>query len=434
MYREVVVPRKRDSGDGALYAIRGGKLWRAVIDDGYHPDGRRRQRVVTSKTKEGARRKLDAIKDQIKQHGTALDTKTTLDQWATHWLETVGKPNLKPNTLLSYESVARNWIVPTIGAKKVALLKPSDVRIMTKAVADAGRSSATSRKAYQVLSLMLESARVEGIASRNVCEDVNAPVQGESNRGALSTDAALAVLKVAAEHDDGTRWWVALLSGLRQGERIGARLESLDLDSKQPTIGVEWALSEVPFEHGCGRADDAWRCGKKRAGSCSNRRLRIPDGFEYQQLNGRLCLIRPKSGKPRFVPLMPALAEALRRYLLKTADRPNPYGLIWRKPNGEPYLWGEDEQTWRDLLFEAGIIEQDQRAPGSPVPTTHWARHTTATVLMELGVDAKIIGEIVGHQSEAVTRRYQHVSSAAAHDAMTRLESHFLLAAGQSED
>ncbi|WFR68785.1 site-specific integrase [Curtobacterium flaccumfaciens] len=365
----------------------------------------------------------------MKQHGTALDTKTTLDQWATHWLETVGKPNLKPNTLLSYESVARNWIVPTIGAKKVAFLKPSDVRIMTKAVADAGRTSATSRKAYQVLSLMLESARVEGIASRNVCEDVNAPVQGESNRGALSTDAALSVLKVAAEHDDGTRWWVALLSGLRQGERIGARLESLDLDSEQPTIGVEWALSEVPFEHGCGRLDDnTWRCGKKRAGSCSNRRLRIPDGFEYQQLNGRLCLIRPKSGKPRYVPLMPALAEALRRYLIKTADRPNPYGLIWRKPNGEPYLWGEDEQTWRDILFEAGIIADEDRKPGSPVPTTHWARHTTATVLMELGVDAKI----VGHQSEAVTRRYQHVSSAAAREAMAKLGSHFALDAGPS--
>jgi hypothetical protein len=314
------VPRKRDSGEGGLYAIRVDKLRRGVVDDGCHPDGRRRQRVATSKTKEGARRKLDAIKKQIQQHGTALDTKTTVDKWAARWLETVGKLNLKPNTLLAYESVTRNWIIPIIGAKKVALLKPSDVRIMTKAVADTGRTSATARKAYQVLSLMLESARVEGIAARNVCEDVTALVQGESNRGALSTEAALSVLKVAAEHDDGTRWWVALLSGLRQGERIGARLD-LDLDSEQPTIGVEWALSEVPFEHACGRAEeDIWRCGKTRAGSCSNRRLRFPDGFECQPLDGRLCLIRPKSGKPRDVQLMPALTEALRRYLIRTAD------------------------------------------------------------------------------------------------------------------
>jgi len=47
------------------------------------------------------------------------------------------------------------------------------------------------------------------------------------------------VLQIAAEHDDGTRWWVALLGGLRQGGRLGARLASLDLDSETPTLGVE---------------------------------------------------------------------------------------------------------------------------------------------------------------------------------------------------
>jgi len=44
---------------------------------------------------------------------------------------------------------------------------------------------------------------------------------------------------------------------------------------------------------------------------------------------------------------------------------------------------------------------------------------------MELGVDARIIGEIVGHASEEITRQYQHVSSAAAREAMDRLGRHF---------
>ena len=44
---------------------------------------------------------------------------------------------------------------------------------------------------------------------------------------------------------------------------------------------------------------------------------------------------------------------------------------------------------------------------------------------MELGVDARIIGEIVGHASEEITRHYQHVSSAAAREAMDKLGSHF---------
>jgi integrase len=126
------------------------------------------------------------------------------------------------------------------------------------------------------------------------------------------------------------------------------------------------------------------------------------------------------------------MAEALRRYLEATKDVPNPYGLIWRRPDGEPITLAEDEQMWRNLLHKAGVITAEQtkpprsRAPGTPdIPTTHWARHTTATVLMELGVDAKIIGEIVGHTSEQTTRRYQHVSSPVAREAMGRLGEHW---------
>jgi site-specific recombinase XerD len=49
---------------------------------------------------------------------------------------------------------------------------------------------------------------------------------------------------------------------------------------------------------------------------------------------------------------------------------------------------------------------------------------------MELGVDAKIIGEVVGHKFEAATRRYQHVSSTSARDAMDHRGRHFALQQG----
>jgi site-specific recombinase XerD len=90
--------------------------------------------------------------------------------------------------------------------------------------------------------------------------------------------------------------------------------------------------------------------------------------------------------------------------------------------------------------LSAGVITPEQakplreQTPGTPpAPTTHWARHTTATVLMELGVDARIIGEIVGHASEEITRQYQHVSSAAAREAMDRLGRHFSKALESAE-
>lgn len=424
--------RRRGNGDGGLYWIESRKLWRAVVDNGFTPDGRRRQLSTTGRTAEIARAKLKEKLHEIDAFGAPIDKTKKVQDWAAHWLDTVTKPKLKPNAQLSYESVTRNWITPVLGKRAVATLKPSDVRAVIKNVTDSGRSSSTALKAYNILSGMLEAARVEGLCSRNVANDVNAPAAAVSTRGALSTEDALRVLKVAAERPDGARWWVALLAGLRQSERIGARLSSLDFDGEQPQLAVEWQLDEIPSEHGCERRDDeSWSCGKKRGASCPRKRLKVPYGFEYLHLVGRLCLIRPKSGRTRYVPLIPALAAALQADIARASEKPNPYGLIWRHDDGSPILPVEDQQEWRDILYEAGLITKEQCVPGSDVPTTHWARHTTATVLMELGVDAKIIGEIVGHQSEAVTRRYQHVSSAAAREAMDKIGSHFALASSR---
>ena len=428
------MPKKRSPGDGGLYHSKTRNLWRAVIDVGTWPDGHRRQKEVTSRTAQGARDKMTAIRKEIEEHGTTLDRSSTVAAWSDHWLTTVCRPNMKPNGLAAYESITRVWIVPALGTKTVHSLKPSDVRLVINNISKAGRKSSTGLKAYNVLSGMLEAARLDGLCARNVAADVTTPTAGPTNRGALGTEDVLAVLRSAAAESDGTRWWVALLAGVRQSERLGARIDSLNFDTN--TLTVEWALEELVSIHGCGdQVAGGWPCGKKRGGSCSHRTLKIPDGFDHIPLYGRLSLIRPKSGRARAVPLIPALAEALKRYLAATADRPNPYGLIWRHENGTPFLPGEDQQAWRDVLHSAGLITLEQtkepkdRAEGTAeIPTSHWARHTTSTVLMELGVDAKIIGEIVGHVSTSTTRGYQHVSTPMARSAMELLGGHFAAA------
>jgi integrase len=432
--KDNLMPKVRGNGEGGLYYLKSRKLYRGVIDDGFKPDGSRRQRYVHDRTKAGARAKLDALKAELKEYGAPLDKTTTVAAWASVWLETVCRPNLKPNSYAANASTIRTWIVPTIGTRKVASLKPSDIRTVHTAVRDAGRSSTTARHAHQVLHSMLKVARVEGLCARNVADDVTPPKTAESPRGALSPEDAIAVLKASAETGEGLRWWLALLGGIRQGERCGALIESLDLDNPSgPVYKVEWSLTQVTRQHGCGTLEDgSWACGKSRGAFCPRGRYKLPDGAKYRHLNMRLFLLTPKSGHTRYVPLVPQLADALRRYLEASKDVPNPYGLIWRHPNGEPITAKEDEQMWRDLLYKAGVITKEQtkepkdRAPGTAdIPTTHWARHTTATVLMELGVDAKIIGEIVGHASEQTTRRYQHVSSPVAREAMGRLGEHW---------
>ena len=422
--------QQRSKGDGGLYQIRNKTLWRAVADDGFWPDGRRKQVSATHKTQAGARAKLVEKMDQIKEFGSILDKTTTVRSWGEEWLTTVMLPTLTPAGYTSYQSSVRRHILPVLGNRVVSSLKPSDIRAVIKSIADKGLKSTSSVKAYTVMSRMLEAARLDGLCKKNVVLDVIPPKPQKSKAGSLDTAQVFSILDTADLDIDGSRWWVAILGGLRQGERLGARLSDLDLDAG--VFHVEWALTEVRSQHGCGlQVAGVWPCGKKQGAACPSASLMVPPGFEYEQLAGRLCLKRPKSGNPRTVPIPEPTIRRLREYLAKTADDYNPHGLIWHD-KGAPITPKIDEQEWRDLLLRAGQIDaeqakerKDREAGTEEPPPAHTARHTTATVLMELGVDAKIVGEIVGHQSVRMTQRYQHVTSAAASAAMDKLGDHY---------
>jgi site-specific recombinase XerD len=51
------------------------------------------------------------------------------------------------------------------------------------------------------------------------------------------------------------------------------------------------------------------------------------------------------------------------------------------------------------------------------------ARHTAATLLLEQGVDVRVVQEILGHSSITMTRRYAHVTSKLAQDAAQRIDA-----------
>lgn len=427
VYRKGLMPKKRSHGDGALYELKSRGLWRGVVDVGFKADGSRAQKYVHARTQSEARAKLKMLIAEIEQHGAPLDKTKTVEAWATYWLENDCRLHMKPSALKSYRSAVKVWIIPHLGKKKLHALRPSDLRAVTKAVSDAGRSPDTAVKVHTVISSMLESARLDGLVPRNIARDLVAPKAPESQRGALTTLDAYTLLDAAQATPDGTRWWFALLTGMRQGERSGATVDSIDLDAG--TFTVKWSLTEAKFEHGCDG-----ECGMVRGGSCPTRRLVMAPGLVYRQLAGRLCLVMPKSGKARTFPLPPILVDRMRQYFASTAHVPNPHGLIWRNEDGSPITANQDNDAWRDLLRRAGLIDDEQakrpkdRAIGTAdVPTTHWARHTTSTILRELGTPAVVVGAIVGHGTERMTDRYTHVApvSAEAVEAMAAIGARF---------
>lgn len=414
------MPKKRNHGDGALYEIRGGKLVRGVVDLGTDANGKRIQKYVHGATFKIARAKLDALKAEIAEHGQPLVKGVTVEAWSRHWLEKIAKPDVDPSTFAGYSSAVNRWIVPTLGRKNVAALKPSDVTNLRAALRDAGRATSTARSVHVVLSLILDAAVAERLCRDNVAKAVRKPGGKRAvvkERGALSTEQAVAILSAASRLPDaaGSRWWFKMISGQRQGEILGARIADLDLDAG--TYTVAWKLEELRRDHGCG--DDP--CGYRQPARCPKATWRVPDDFEKIHIDGAWHLTRPKSKTGRVVPLIPELVEAIRRHLTATAGQPNPHGLIWHEPDGRPILPRDDGQQWRDLLVAAKVITPQEAVPGGTPLTGHWTRHTAVTVLASLGVDFQVIGEIVGHSTAQVTAMYRHAREGEKRAAMEAL-------------
>lgn len=152
------MPKRRSHGDGGLYPIRGGKLWRATLVYGKDPEtGKPKVWSATSRTQRGARDKLDEAKAEIAEHGVPLDRSTTVSEWANRWLETIIFNEVDPATYSVYSTATRKRIIPAIGSRTVSSLQTSDVYDIMNAARAQGLSEATVKKTYATLSRMLLS-------------------------------------------------------------------------------------------------------------------------------------------------------------------------------------------------------------------------------------------------------------------------------------
>jgi len=397
------MPRKRQTGQGGLYFDATRKLWIGVVDNGYNDLGKRRQVRVTSKSQSIARDKLKKVMDEIEQFGSPLGNQTVAE-WGAFWLE--GIKAKKPQTYRTYASILRTWVFPVIGRKNVKDVRPSDLKAIYENIKRAGKSESTAVKAHTTMSSMFESARLERITKINVAGDIRPPKASKTKRGTLTPPETVRILEQSRTAPNGSKWWVSLYAGIRQGERIGATIDSIDFENS--TFTVQWNLVEGNYEHGCGGA-----CGRK-SGHCPQKRLVIPDGMPSRVLRGRYMLVPPKSGEPRTFPLTDKLRDMLQVHIDQLALKPNPHGLLWPNPDGTPTSGRADQAEWRALLIAAGVTR--------PEATTHWARHTAISDMSAIGISDGVIGEQVGHRSPGVTGGYKHVSSQDAAEAQRKLD------------
>lgn len=381
---------RRDKGSGSIYQRASDGRWIGTIDLGWDVTGKRKRKTVSAKTKGEVTRKLAKAQKEAATHGTTTRGAVTVKAYLDEWLTTV---RVKPTTLATYRNNVRRYLTPALGRRRLDQLEPQHVRELMRWMEGEGLSPATVNGAHRVLRAALSDAVNDQRIPRNVAKNVAPPSLGADDADSLTAAQGRALLKSLPITDPlAARWAVALLLGIRQGEALGMEWDRIDLDLG--TLTLSWQLQRLPYRHGCGDT-----CGKKRAGACPDRELAVPRGFTHRQVDGALCLTRPKSQAGyRVIPLPAFVVTALRNHHEAHGAALN--GLVFTRDDGRPHDPAQDNHAWHAALAAANL----------PQVKLHAARHTTATLLLELGVDPKVIGAILGHSTVMMTRAYQHVS------------------------
>jgi integrase len=405
-----VTKRRREYRSGGLTQRKDG-IWVGTVEAGWTDGAKRKRLAVSSKDKGTAERKLRDLRLRLQLAGQQqVNSRATVKSWAEEWLP-IQERRLRPNSYTATRSAIQKWVVPTIGQRRLAQLAPGDIRAVEAAQRKAGRSTSTMLRTHSVLMSLLNAAVIEGHPIAPGVLKVARPTVAVNDRSDIATIQAVALLTQAATQPDASRWVAAFLQGMRQAECLGLTWDQVD--TVNGTLTVSWQLQPLPY-----------RIPRDRASG-----FRIPDGYEVRQVDGALHLVRPKSRSGwRVYPLVPWMASALETW--RTVAPTSPHGLVWCRPDGRPIRARDDDTAWYALQDAAGVrhptrLDDD----GNPAHfTIHEARHTTAALLLDLGVDPAIIAAIMG-QSKLV-KAYLHVKSPQIRAALEKVTERLALPSG----
>jgi integrase len=158
---------------------------------------------------------------------------------------TLQKRKLRPNTLLSYSSIGRRFIVPTWGTKLITDVKKRDVLTLTEAVAT--DRPTTANRLFEVVRTFFGWALARDIITINPVAGLKPPATEEARQRFLN-DAEIAELWTACNGSvAGAALQFMLLTGGRRTEV--AEMEWREIDEAAHTWTIPAARSKNKRQH-----------------------------------------------------------------------------------------------------------------------------------------------------------------------------------------
>lgn len=222
--------------------IKRGNKYSFVIDIGRDPvTKKRKQKRVSGFTSEKKARKamIDTIAELNK--GKYVEPTTlNVSNYLENWLRFKEK-RVAHSTYLHYESYIDNHVKPALGNIKVADLTTHQVEEFYDSLLENEVLSPRSiHHIHRILSNAIGRGATIGEIPRNIMEAVE-PVRVPKNEmKSWSMDEVNTFLKATMGESHYITWYIAIFTGMRQGEILGLKWDCIDFENR--TIYVRRAL------------------------------------------------------------------------------------------------------------------------------------------------------------------------------------------------
>ena len=425
-------PGRAGNGESSIYkgadGYWHGRVTVGVRDDG-KPDRRHVQRKDRAKVVEEVR-KLEKDRDD----GTIVKPGSKnwrIEKWYPYWVEEIKAPELKYTALRAYRNAVYLHLVPGLGAHWMHKAQPDHFEKLYKNMIAAGYKPGAVLAVHRVAVTGFNDFVARGYLKHSPVPLAKKPRHEEVEIEPYDEDEIRLIITEALRRRNGVRFVIALALGIRQGEALGIKWTRLN--RKYRSLKTPTQLQRHTWQHGC---ENPHECGKRWhktepcAPNCRHKKcppVCAPDCIQHGQhcperRGGGLVEVSVKSeagkrgiGIPDTLWTLIELHEAAQKVEKEFAGTEwHEGGWMFTGPTGLPIDPRRDMEEWKDILRVAGV--RDGRL--------HDARHTTATVLLILGISDQNVMASMGWSDPRMLKRYQHFVQQAQRAVADRVESY----------
>jgi integrase len=364
------MPKRRGDGDGSI-AQRADGRWHARLRCIDPITGLSRRLHFYARSRQEVVDELDAARRRLRAKKSPRDERITLAYFLRLWLADVVTPTKREWTRRQYESIIENHLIPS----KLGSMQLSDMRKVQIQHLLVAQSKATPR-IQQLCLIVLRRALAQAVEwnllESNPAIGISPPRIAKDAPHVLSPEKARALLDALRGDRLFALFYLALDTGMRQGELLALRWDDIDLEAG--AIHVTRTINTATGKTGPPKT------------KASRRRIDLDAAV---------------------IPLLVAHGERMRNEGYSGA-------LVFPSTNGQPL----SPSNVRIRSF----LPAQAKAKIEPPIRFHDLRHTAATLMLGAGINPKIASERLGHATIAITMdTYQHVSPSMQREAARRV-------------